>query len=190
MRSLIVAVALMGAQVAQAEAYKGYAIPPYQVVAEDGAFELRDYGPHLVAEITTTGGPRAAVSSGFRALAGYIFGKNATGEKIAMTAPVTQVRQGEAWVIRFMLPPGRDLDELPKAKRDDIRFARATGGRHLVLRFSGRSAPSKMQAAEGKLMTQADQMGLQAAGPAQWLYYDDPMTLPFRRRNEVALPVR
>lgn len=172
-----------------AQTYKGYAIPPYEVVASEGDFERRRYAPHLVVEVRVDGSPRGAVSKGFRALAGYIFGKNATSEKIAMTAPVSQMREGEAWVIRFMLPPGRALEDFPQAQRADITLTEALGGEFLVYRFSGRSAPGRMQTAEDKLRAHLAAQGLEPSGPPVWLYYDDPMTLPFRRRNEVAVPL-
>ena len=55
-----------------------------------GDFELRDYPPLVVAEITTAGGRQQGLSSGFGPLARYIFAKERGGERIAMTAPVQQ----------------------------------------------------------------------------------------------------
>lgn len=57
--------------------------------------ELRRYPSLLAAQITIDGKMREALSGGFRALAGYIFGKNTSvkpseegSEQVAMTAPV------------------------------------------------------------------------------------------------------
>ena len=64
--------------------------PSYSVQMKDGDFEVRTYGPRVVAETVVQGGWDASGNEGFRCLAGYIFGKNAKRAKIAMTAPVAQ----------------------------------------------------------------------------------------------------
>jgi hypothetical protein len=71
--------------------------PAYSVVRTDGAIELRQYRPFIVAETMVDGDLDAASSAGFRRIAAYIFGANtsvrasaaASSEKIDMTAPVT-----------------------------------------------------------------------------------------------------
>lgn len=72
--------------------------PGYSVVEQDGAFEIRDYTPQIVAEVTLTGPRSETLSRGFQPLADYIFakrrGRSAGGEQIAMTAPVTQTPSG------------------------------------------------------------------------------------------------
>ena len=72
--------ALLTASGSMAETYKGYEMPPFEVVERRDAYELRDYAPHLVATVRMEGGVQRSASAGFRALAGYIFGGNATGE--------------------------------------------------------------------------------------------------------------
>ena len=62
----------------------------YDVIERDGDIEIRAYPALVVAEVTRTGNRDEAVRSGFGSLAGYIFAKERPGEKIAMTAPVTQ----------------------------------------------------------------------------------------------------
>ena len=64
--------------------------PRYQVLQSDGAFELRQYEPMLVAHVEVEGDASGARNAGFRLLAGYIFGGNQGQRKIEMTAPVTQ----------------------------------------------------------------------------------------------------
>ena len=65
-------------------------LPKHRVVETVGTIELRAYEPSLLAEVETVGERGAAINAGFRILAGYIFGGNQGGNKIAMTAPVTQ----------------------------------------------------------------------------------------------------
>jgi len=68
--------------------------PDYSVVTSDGDFEVRDYPPLVVAEITRGGTRQQGLSDGFGPLARYIFakerGSEAKDETISMTAPVQQ----------------------------------------------------------------------------------------------------
>ena len=48
--------------------------PDYRVVAEHGSFEVRAYGPMVVAETEVDGSFLDGGNNGFRTLAGYIFG--------------------------------------------------------------------------------------------------------------------
>ena len=70
--------------------------PAYSVVATlpaDGAkVEIRRYAERIAAETTLATGQEAARYTGFRRLAGYIFGDNHSRTKIAMTAPVAVLR--------------------------------------------------------------------------------------------------
>ena len=67
----------------------------YSVVAASDDIEIRDYPAQIIAETIVSGERAAAISEGFRRLAGYIFGANQPNEKIAMTAPVEMSWPGE-----------------------------------------------------------------------------------------------
>ena len=67
---------------------RGVEEPSYSVLSNDGDVEVRKYAPQIVATTEVEGDREAALSEGFRRLAGYIFGKNRSKTKIAMTAPV------------------------------------------------------------------------------------------------------
>ena len=68
--------------------------PPYSVVLQEGSFEIRDYPALALAEVAAPGDRNSAAYSGFRTLAGYIFGGNARRQSIEMTAPVIELRAG------------------------------------------------------------------------------------------------
>ncbi|XP_021614793.1 uncharacterized protein LOC110616661 isoform X2 [Manihot esculenta] len=59
--------------------------PKYQILKRTGGYEIRKYAPFIVVE---TRGNKLSGSTGFNDVAGYIFGKNSTMEKIPMTTPV------------------------------------------------------------------------------------------------------
>lgn len=88
--ALGVGVAVLGAAVAAGPIMSDVEQPSYQVVDRQGAIEIRDYAPMIVAQVTVTGQRQAAISQGFRQLADYIFGNNLPAQKVAMTAPVIQ----------------------------------------------------------------------------------------------------
>ncbi len=174
--------------------------PDYKVVAKQGSFELRDYPAQAVAEVVVEGDQQTAVRLGFRRLAGYIFGANSGGQKIAMTAPVGQSPMtsgpisvsalgAKRWVVRFDMPRDRDLTALPKPENAAIRLTTQPPTRIAAVRFSGlmsdRAAAEQTAALLGYIRTS----GLKASGPPTLAQYDPPWTLWFLRRNEVLIPV-
>ncbi len=66
--------------------------PAYQVVTQAGDLEVRDYPRLVVAEVRRQGPRQEALRAGFGPLARYIFAEERGGERIGMTAPVTQQR--------------------------------------------------------------------------------------------------
>lgn len=192
MRNLVRAVAMgmMMAQTAGAETFKGYEMPPYHVEAQDDAREIRVYGPHVVAEVTVTGDRGTAIGRGFSVLAGYIFGGNDQGAKVAMTVPVAQEPQGGQWRVRFMMPSAYTLGSLPSPNDSRISFVQMQGDRQVVERFSGMPATADMVARADALRAWAAARGLTVVGEPKYYFYDAPMTLPWKRRNEVAFTVK
>jgi hypothetical protein len=190
---LALGVAMVGRAGAE-ETHKGYEMPPYAVSWTDGTREIRDYGPHLLAEVRVTGGRQGAIQAGFRILAGYIFGGNATGEKIAMTVPVAQTpdpsAQGGSWVVSFMMPARHATDTLPAPRDDRIRFVTAGPSRQLVERFSGLPGSQGLAERAEALRAWAEQQGYEILAGPHYYFYDAPMTLPWKRRNEVAFTIR
>lgn len=174
---------------AHAESYKGYEMPPFDVVSKERGYELRDYAPHLLASVTVDGNARQSASAGFRKLAGYIFGGNAQGEKISMTVPVGQVPDGDGFEITFMMPARFDLDSLPKPNARDIRFRWTSPERHAVLEFSGYASGATLNRHAAELRDMLKRDGIRILEGPKFAYYDDPFTLPWRRRNEVSFVI-
>lgn len=184
------AMGIMMAGVAGAEAHKGYEMPPYTVERSDGMREIRAYGPHLLAEVKVSGTRQGAIQSGFRLLAGYIFGGNAEGEKIAMTVPVAQTPDGGDWTVSFMMPARYTQDTLPTPRDDRVRFVEVGPSRQVVERFSGLPATNDLAARADALRVWAEGQGLTITEGPHYYFYDAPLTLPWNRRNEVAFTIR
>ena len=188
---LVLALGVAMAGKAEAEGtHKGYEMPPYTVEWAEGAREIRAYGPHLLAEVKVAGGRQGAIQTGFSVLAGYIFGGNATGEKIAMTVPVAQTPVGEAWTVSFMMPARFTAETLPPPRNDAIRFVQAGPSRQVVERFSGVPATGDLADRAEALRVWTEGQGHRIVAGPHYYFYDAPMTLPWKRRNEVAFTIR
>jgi hypothetical protein len=184
--------------------YHGYETPLYSVAQTDGAFELRDYAPFLTAQVTVRADRQDALRKGFQVLAGYIFGGNTSADKVEMTSPVSQTASekiamtspvGQAgadglWTVSFMMPRSYTVATLPVPRDDAIRFVESPAERQVVVRFSGLAGESVLAQQEALLRAYALAQGLAIEGAARYYFYDDPFTLPWRRRNEVALVVQ
>lgn len=186
---------------AEGARHKGYEAPAYTVERAIDGMELRRYGPSLVAEVVVEGSRDTAIRSGFRVLAGYIFGGNETEASIAMTVPVAQsaaVAPGAAmapggsgaWVVRFMMPAGSTPETLPRPRDGRIRLVAAGSDRQAVRRFSGIATAGNLAAEAEALRALMAAEGLQPVAGPHYYFYDPPMTLPWRRRNEVSFTLR
>ena len=166
--------------------------PEYGAVVQDGDFEIRDYPAMVMAEVTRSGDRRDAVSKGFRPLASYIFASEREGEKIAMTAPVTQTPEAEGaktWSVRFIMPSEYSLDTLPKPAGADVRLVEAPAQRRAAVRFSGHPTDEAIAEQEARLRTWLQARKLEPSGPPTFAYYNAPFTPSFLRRNEVLFDV-
>ena len=178
--------------------------PAFAVVGHVGPAEIRQYAPRIAAETTIDGASEvAARSEGFRRLAGYIFGGNATrasiamtvpvaqsNETIAMTAPVMQDRTETGWTIRFFMPARYTLETLPRPNNPAVRLVTLPAQTFAVLRFTGSTAPDAVANRQRELIDALRGSAWLAEGPALAWFYDPPWTLPFLRRNEAAVAVR
>ena len=176
--------------------------PAFTVERRVGDVEIRRYGSRIAAETTIDADEEPARNEGFRRLARYIFGGNKSKTKIAMTAPVAQqqsekiamtapvaAQRGAAgqWVIRFFMPSGYTLDTLPTPGDERVRLVNVPAERVAVLQFSGIASPEAIAEHTGRLLAALRANSVEPeADPVSW-FYDPPWTIPFRRRNEVAV---
>lgn len=184
--ALLAVIMGLGMGMAQAQTHNGYETPAYKVERADGAVEVRLYEPFVLAEVTVQGDRREAIGRGFRILAGYIFGGNAEEQKVAMTAPVAQSGGGGSWVVQFMMPRAYRLETLPRPKDGQIRFQETDAVRQAVIRFSGMATAGALAKQEQALRDWAAAQGITLGAGPRYYFYDDPLTMPWNRRNEVA----
>ncbi|MEL6769415.1 MAG: heme-binding protein [Pseudomonadota bacterium] len=181
-------------------------VPAYKVERSEGPFELRRYPPLVVAEVRKEGPRQRAIQRGFRPLARYIFASEREGDRIAMTAPVTQTpvsamtvngasqaqhaSPSGTWAVRFIMPSDHQLEDLPApAAGSDIRLHQLPAATRVAIRFSGVATDALFSEKEDALRAWIGAQGLTEAGPPDYAYYNDPMTPGFLRRNEVIIEV-
>lgn len=182
--------------------------PEYELVDELNGLQFRLYPARIVAETTVHALTfEEAQKEGFQRLAGYIFGENEPGERLAMTAPVHLFRRhaqrgGErlamttpvtlspseaepGYVMRFHMPKGRDLESLPTPKDPSIHLRRLPEDLVAVLRFHGSYDAELISAKENELLVRVQAAGLTPTGEPAFAGYDSPAALPMLRRLEV-----
>ena len=167
-----------------AAARAGYETAPYQQVREDGPFAVRDYPALLVVE---TPAASAGGRSGFGRLFRFISGRNATGEKIAMTTPVLMDDQEGRATMAFVLPAALKPDRAPRPEDPTLSIREIPAGRFAVLRFSGGRGARNERAALDRLRTWLVSQRLASSSSPIFGYYDPPWVPTFLRRNEVML---
>jgi hypothetical protein len=171
----------------------------YTVVARVGDAELRRYPPAALAE-TEAPDRREAFGRLFR----YIDGANDGGEELSMTAPVEVGERGASLSMTapvevaerddgvrmaFYLPEGYDVDSAPRPTDERVSLVSLPERTLAVRRFSWRATESRIAREAEKLAGTLDDAGVPVAGEPFFLGYDAPWTLPFLRRNEVAVEV-
>ena len=160
--------------------------PVYQVEKawEAEQIEIRAYAARVMA-VT---GMADDSDSGFRVLAGYIFGGNAEEQKIAMTAPVQQSMAGEK-EMAFMIPAEYALEDLPEPEDQRVSFREAPAYTAAVIQFSGWASADKADENWQQLRQFLIAEGIDITGEPTLNQYNPPWTLPFMRRNEIIVPV-
>jgi hypothetical protein len=177
--------------------------PQYSAVTSEPPYELRIYPPSIVAEVHVKGARSEAVGAGFRILADYIFGGNVAkasssmtspvtqvrGESIAMTAPVEQQSVAGGWDVRFIMPAGYTLSNLPKPTDSRVHMVEIPRHRVAAIKFSGFWSDANLESHAALLEGWLKTKKLTATSPPCYAYYDPPWTPWFMRTIEVLVDV-
>jgi hypothetical protein len=158
----------------------------YTVVKKYDDFEVRDYESALFSSVVLSDSTYENSSNkGFRILAGYIFGGNENGEKIAMTSPVA-MELGDSMKMSFMVPTRYEEQDLPKPNNEKIFFERKKGSRMAAIRFGGWANDQRIEKYKNKLIEALKKEGISHTGNFVYLGYNPPYAL-IARRNEVVV---
>ena len=163
----------------------------YAVIRKFPGFELRRYEPCVIAEVQVRGQFESAGSAGFRPLVSYIGGRNASGQSIAMTAPVLQegALTTDVHAVSFVMPAGSTIDTMPAPSESNITMRALDEEWVAAAKFSGRWTEAHVATELEALRERIVAADLTAMGPPRFARYDPPWTPWFMRRNEVLIPV-
>ena len=165
-------------------------VAPYKVIDADGAFEIRHYERLILVSTNMLDGMDSA-SAPFYKLFGYISGKNAKTEEIAMTAPVFMNQAGQTTeAMSFVLPEGFSLAMAPSPSDSTVTLTELSDYTVAVISFTGFLNQDSISAHRALLQNWIADRGLKITGEAKAAGYNPPFTLPFLRRNEIVIPVK
>lgn len=181
----------------------------YELVSQEGKYELRQYDEYFVASTSSHGSYRDATRENFRKLFRYITGDNEFQQDISMTAPVELQReqidmtapvqiaegegQAESYSMNFVLPSeyqGADGRVPPVPTDSTVTLQRVPAGLLAIKSFSGIMRQGAVDEQEELLRNWIEGRGLVPQGEVVASGFDPPWTIPFLRRNEVSLRVR
>lgn len=177
--------------------------PAFRVIEQEGAFELREYAPYLIAETMVAADFMEAGNVAFGRLFRYISGANvpqrklamtapvtqSPGERISMTAPVQQVADGQRYRVGFIVPSQYTLATVPQPSDPRVTIREVPAGLVAVWRYSGRWTEANFRVHEKSLREAIAGRGLTAIGESHIARYNSPFALPMLRRNEVLINV-
>ncbi|WP_198003752.1 SOUL family heme-binding protein [Methanococcoides burtonii] len=159
----------------------------YTVIEELGdGVEIRQYGRSTFISADA----KKDSNSGFRALSGYIFGKNKNGVKIAMTAPVISRQEEHVLHMSFVLPEGYDVDNAPYSLDEAISIHDVSPRKLAGIRFSGYVTENKIESRRLILEKNLSEHGLSTKGEFFLMRYNPPWFPPMIMRNEIAVEVQ
>ena len=165
--------------------------PSYKVALKDGSIEIRQYDKILLKSVKVHGDQYQSIREGFRPLVRFIGGKDRDGDKISMTAPVIQSageNEGD-WVVSFSMPSKYHESSLPDPQNPSIYTEDLDPMVAAVIRFSGKANEQMLSDKTKTLLQWLEQAGYKVQSKPKYLFYNDPSTPGFLRRNEVMVQV-
>ena len=165
--------------------------PSYKVVQKDGNIEIRLYDTILLKSVKVTGDQYQALRQGFRPLVTYIGAKKRDGDKISMTALVMQLVADaqDDWIISFSMPSKYDASSLPAPNNDQVFIETVGPTKAAVVRFNGNADETLLAKKTEQLSDWLKKAAFTAQSKPRYLFYNDPSTPAFFRRNEVFIEI-
>lgn len=179
--------------------------PEYTVESKSTPYEIRKYGPIIVAETKIESDFENAGNQAFRILAAYIFGANksktkiamtapvnqeAVSEKIEMTAPVTQTKGSSGFLVQFTMPKSYSLENLPTPDDARVELRELPARKVAVFSYSGSWSESRYLEKLASFKVELEKNQVESVGEPVLARYNSPFQLWFLRRNEIWIEVK
>lgn len=177
----------------------------YTVIEKVGDYEIRDYSPHIGAQVVIQSSNSESMDRGFGIIARYISGDNTKkqsiamtapvkeqgleSEKISMTAPVVAKKDGDSKIISFVMPKEYTLETLPTPNDPRIKLVEVPEKRMAALRFSWFRGENRIIKMEEKLLSYLNEDDVEIIGSPSYAGYNAPWTPPWMNRNEILVEI-
>lgn len=167
----------------------------YTVIRKTKDYEIREYAPHIIAEVTLQGDYDNVTTQGFGIIAKYIFGNNKDNTSIAMTAPVMvrndfKNENNKSNTISFFMPKSYNINNLPKPNNDLIKIIPVPAKKYLVTSFRWYRTENKIKKEQENLQFLANRDNLQIDKDFIYAGYNAPWTPPWMSRNEILVELK
>ena len=161
----------------------------YTVIQKDQNFEIRFYPSVTLATIKSDAKTYKDLSgSGFRKLAGYIFGGNEDKTQIAMTSPVQMDINDTVSTMSFVMPSTYNQTNLPKPNNPDVILNETTDVYVAAIQFGGFASDKELKLYTERLQNILKEKGIKTLGNPKYLGYNPPFQL-VGRRNEIIISI-
>ena len=163
----------------------------FKLIKKHEGFEIREFAPCVLAEVTVEGSLSRASSQAFGSLFGYIAKGNVDAKKIAMTAPVTATStagaKSQAWVVSFVMPANLEISNLPLPSNSSVKLRSVPAEQCAVASFRGRADQEKWQEKESELRKNAAKAGIELSDEVRISRFDPPFKPGLLHYNEIAI---
>ncbi len=180
--------------------------PSYTIISKTESYEIRKYGPILVAETKVDGDFENAGNQAFKILAGYIFGANTTKTKIAMTAPVSQTavvksekiemtapvtmnKSPNGFLVQFTMPKSYSIETLPIPNDKKVEIKQIPARTVAVFSYSGSWSESRYNEKLEEFQMELKKNAIRTTGEPILARYNSPFQIWFLRRNEILIEI-
>jgi hypothetical protein len=161
----------------------------YETVYKKGKFEIRFYPEAILASVPMDGTYDNSKNSGFRILAGYIFGGNKEEQKIAMTSPVRVTDGKEVNKMSFVLPSKMEFDNLPEPVSNKIILHQSKPVYTASIQYGGYTNNEEIAKKKTELVQILNELGVDFKEDFEYLGYNPPYQM-INRKNEVLVELR
>jgi hypothetical protein len=161
----------------------------YRVIKKEKEFEIRYYPPAIFATTRSSAKSyRELGNSGFRKIAGYIFGNNESSAKIAMTAPVHMDISEKGSSMSFVMPSEYTLDKLPRPVDGRVELHESPAVYMAAIEFGGFASDQRIKQYADQLSQSLKKNGIKMIGNPTYLGYNAPYEF-IGRKNEVVIAI-
>lgn len=163
----------------------------YDVLREEGDFEIRRYHEMIVASVEDPNG------SQFRVLFNYISGANRSKQKINMTSPVISSEKiamtspviNSTDSMSFVVPEKYNMETVPEPTDERVTLNKIPERHVATVRFSGFAWKNSVNKQTKRLLDWVTGEELEMKGKPFLMQYNAPYVPGFLRRNEIGVEI-